>query len=142
MIAVQKIDTDNPLYQDERALRNKILLRPIGVPDHAWEMHDENSWHFVALDDHKVVGCVVLVPVEAHKAQLIQMAVDGSCQGKGVGKKLVHALVEFAISEHIQEILCHARENVVDFYAKLGFEVYDDPFVEVGIVHRHMKMTV
>jgi hypothetical protein len=29
--------TDNPLYQLETDLRNRILLQPIRVPDHAWE---------------------------------------------------------------------------------------------------------
>jgi hypothetical protein len=46
-----------------RELRNKILLRPIGIPDHAWEMHDKKSWHFVAVENDVVIGCVVLVPL-------------------------------------------------------------------------------
>jgi hypothetical protein len=46
MMTIQQIETDNPLYQLETDLRNRILLRPIGVPDHAWEMHDHKAWHF------------------------------------------------------------------------------------------------
>lgn len=139
MIAIQSITTDNPLYEQERALRNTILLRPLGIPDHAWEMHDEKSWHFVALANHHVVGCVVLVPLSPYKAQFIQMAVDTSYQGKGIGKKLLRALVDFSVAKGIQELLCHAREAVVPFYTKLGFQVYGDPFTEVGIVHRYMR---
>jgi hypothetical protein len=45
MMTIQQIETDNPLYQLETDLRNRILLRPIGVPDHAWEMHDHKAWH-------------------------------------------------------------------------------------------------
>lgn len=141
MISIQEINTSDALYQSERELRNKVLLRPIGVPDHAWEMNDERSWHFVALEDGNVVGCVVLFPIDIknNRAQLMQMAVDFNLQGKGVGKLLVNELVNFCKSKGITQIICHSRSTVVDFYFNLGFEIYDEPFVEVGIQHYHMR---
>ena len=143
-IVIQRISIDNPLYQLERELRNRVLLRPIGVPDYGWEMHDRKSWHFVALDGENVVGCVVLVPLDNtdRKTQLIQMAVTRSFQGKGIGTGLISELIKFAKSQGIKEIICHARENAVPFYLKLQFEVYGEPFQEVGILHRHMKRNV
>jgi len=62
MISIQLINTTNSLYLLEQDLRNRILLRPIGVPDHAWEMHDKKAWHFVAVENDVVIGCVVLNP--------------------------------------------------------------------------------
>lgn len=144
MISIRLIDTNNNLYQLERELRNKILLRPIGIPDHAWEMHDEKSWHFVAVEKDIVIGCVVLVPLyhEQTKTQLMQMAVETNQQGKGIGKLLVNELLSFCKSKGIKEVLCHSRENAVPFYLNLGFHVYDEPFVEVGIQHSHMRITI
>lgn len=144
MISIQLIDTKNDLYQLERELRNKILLRPIGIPDHAWEMHDEKSWHFVAIENDNVIGCVVLVPLnqEQTKTQLMQMAVETNQQGKGIGKLLVNELLAFSKSKRIKEVVCHSRDNAVPFYLSLGFEIYDDPFVEVGIHHYHMKINI
>lgn len=125
----------------EQELRNKILLRPIGIPDHAWEMHDQKSWHFVAVEDGKVIGCVVLVPLDDAKTknQLMQMAVETGQQGKGIGKQLVKELLAFSQSMGIREIVCHARDNAVPFYKSLGFEVFGAPFEEVGILHCHMR---
>lgn len=142
MITIHSINTDNTLYIQEQELRNKILLRPIGISDHAWEMHDKKAWHFVALDKDLLIGCVVLVPLnlEKDKAQLMQMAVETKQQGKGIGKLLVHELIAFAKAKKIKEIVCHARDNAVAFYLGLGFEIYDDPFIEVGIQHYHMKI--
>jgi hypothetical protein len=37
MISIQLIDTKNAPVPNGRELRNKILLRPIGIPDHAWK---------------------------------------------------------------------------------------------------------
>ena len=51
---IRRIDMENPLYQKERELRNKVLLRPIGISDFGWEMNDSVSWHFVALDKSNV----------------------------------------------------------------------------------------
>jgi N-acetylglutamate synthase-like GNAT family acetyltransferase len=97
MMTIQQIETDNPLYQLETDLRNRIFL-PIGVPDHAWEMHDHKAWHFVAIEENTVIGCVVLNPLnpEKTKTQLMQMAVETNQQRKGIGKLLVEELLSFA----------------------------------------------
>lgn len=144
MISIHLIDTKDPFYPLEQELRNKILLRPIGIPDHAWEIHDEKSWHFVAVEDNNLIGCVVLVPLhpEQTKTQLMQMAVETNRQGKGIGKLLVQELLAFSKSNGIKEVTCHARDNAVPFYLGLGFEIYDDPFVEVGIPHYHMRIII
>lgn len=142
MTRIQLIDTKDPLYQAERTLRNCVLLRPIGLPDHAWEMNDERAWHFVATDSGKVIGCVLLVPLGNHKAQLIQMAVAEKLQGKGIGKLLVGELLRFGKTQDIREVICHARQNAIPFYARLGFELYGEPFNEVGIPHRNMRVLI
>ncbi len=134
----------DPLYQEERALRNVVLLRPIGLPDHAWEMNDSNSWHFIALDGNKLVGCVVLFPSASKKssAQLMQMAIANNYQGKGIGKQMVLKLLQFAKEQGLKEITCHSRKNVNGFYEKLGFTVYGNDFEEVGIPHSHMRLVL
>jgi len=141
---IRRIDMENPLYQKERELRNKVLLRPIGIPDFGWEMKDPISWHFVAMDKSVLIGCVLLVPMDAEisKGQLIQMAVNTDWQGKGIGKLLVRSLIDFAVSKGIKEIEIHSRAEVTSFYEQLGFKVFGDEFEEVGIKHRllHLKI--
>ena len=143
-ITIKRITLDNPLYQAERELRNQILLRPIGIPDYSWEMYDRQSWHFVALHGDRLMGCVVLVPLDEinQKAQLIQMAVDESMQGRGIGTLLVQELLKFAKAQGLTEVTCHARQEAVAFYRKFQFEVYDKPFEEVGLMHRHLKIEI
>lgn len=142
MLKIKRISMSDPLYQQERDLRNRILLRPIGIPDFGWEKNDEKSWHFVAVENHKVRGCVVLVPLDdkPDKAQLIQMAVETNWQGKGLGKELVSALRKFAQEIDISEIRIHSRSNITAFYEQMGFEITGEEFEEVGIKHRHMRM--
>jgi predicted GNAT family N-acyltransferase len=144
MIEVKNITTSDLLYKPERELRNKVLLRPLGLPDSSWEMYDEKAWHFVAVENKNVVGCAVLVPLEneGSKARLIQMAVDTTMQEKGVGKLLISAILRFAKRQELTEVVCHSRAYANKFYAKFGFEIYGEPFEEVGIPHNHMKIKI
>ncbi|NQT24690.1 GNAT family N-acetyltransferase [candidate division KSB1 bacterium] len=144
MISYTNIKTDSSEYQAERELRNEILLRPIGLPDFAWEMCDKKADHIVALLDGGVVGCAVLCPTEANQgvAQLMQMAVRKDLQGHGIGTGLVKFLINFARQKNLTEVTCHARQEAVSFYERLGFEIYGTPFEEAGISHRHMRYSL
>lgn len=141
-VQIRRIMMEDPLYQQERDLRNRILLRPIGIPDFGWEHNDPKSWHFVAIVGSQVIGCVVLARLDPNgsKTQLIQMAVEAEFQGRGVGQMLVGHLIDFAADNQVQEVQIHARADVTSFYEQLGFEIVGDPFDEVGIEHRHMLM--
>lgn len=107
-------------------------------------MHDKKSWHFVAIENNAVIGCVVLNPLneKSTQTQLMQMAVETNQQGKGVGTLLVKELLSFCKSNGINEVVCHARDTAVAFYLCLGFEIYDTPFEEVGIPHEHMRIAL
>jgi len=120
MIEINIITTEDSYYELERNLRNRILLRPIGLPDHAWEMNDHKSWHFVAIDNTQLIGCVVLFPnpTKNKSAQLMQMAVESEYQGKGIGRQLVVELLNFAREQGLEEVTCHSRQIVNHFYKK------------------------
>ncbi|MCF3112225.1 GNAT family N-acetyltransferase [Niabella sp. CC-SYL272] len=140
MIGIEQIEMSHPLYKQEQDLRNRILLRPIGLPDHGWEMDDHRAWHFVAVEADNVIGCVILVPLNKGQAQLKQMAVETACQSKGTGRLLIGALLAFARTQQFLEVVCHAQDRAIPFYIKNGFEIYDEPFVEVGVPHHHMRI--
>jgi predicted GNAT family N-acyltransferase len=144
-IDIQQIDMNHILYQQERELRNSVLLRPIGIPDFGWEHNDSHSRHIVALAQGELIGCALLRPHQQgpiNVAQLSQMAVRPTSHGLGVGRLLISKLVELAAELNLNFIYCHARSNVVDFYLKNGFLSYDAPFTEVGILHQRMKLAI
>jgi predicted GNAT family N-acyltransferase len=141
----KEVDMDDPLYQQERKLRNDVLLRPIGIEDFGWEHNDKNSTHIVMVLNELVVGCVLL---RAHDeqgqliAQLSQMAVADDYQRKGIGNELIEYLLEYADSKKIKKVYCHARDEAVEFYRKNGFKSVGEPYVEVGVKHINMEIAV
>ncbi len=133
------IEQSDPRYQQERDLRNRVLLRPIGIPDFGWEARDEESVHFVALEEQQVIGCVLLWPGPDGTGQLLQMAVEASCQGRGVGREMVEVLLTRAGEMGLTKVWCHARAEVIPFYANSGFKEVGPRFQEVNIEHQRME---
>lgn len=135
------ISTSDALYGGELELRYRVLREPLGhtradVPF----PFERESLHLVALGGAtEVVGCVLFHPESPAAGRLFQMAVAPSRQHGGLGTHMVRRLESELVARGFREIHLHAREHVVPFYERLGYEVYGEPFVEVSIPHRLMR---
>lgn len=138
MMRLVLIDPNHPLYAQERALRYEILRKPLGMePGSELFPQEEECLHLVALEEERVLGCVLFRPQDK-TGRLFAMAVSEPMQGKGVGTKLVRELIRLVRERGFHEIFLHARDHALGFYERLGFQVTGDPFLEVGI--RHLRM--
>ncbi len=151
MIVYRKITNSDPLYPQACALRESVLLRPIGM-DIAWFAEhypeiDRRAEHFVAILAHpageRVVGCVLLIPDYPDKGvgKLMQMAVDPQRQGEGIGRRLVIEVETRAFGElGLAEVFCHAQNAAIPFYERLGWATDPNEFIEAGIAHHRMSL--
>lgn len=149
MIEYHRISTSDPFYPQACALREQVLLRPLGK-DMAWFRGaypeiDARAEHFVAVLAHptgdRVIGCVLLIPdyPERGAGKLMQMAVDPQRQGEGIGRRLVIELETRAFGElGLAEVFCHAQNSAIGFYERLGWETDPEEFFEAGIPHHRM----
>jgi predicted GNAT family N-acyltransferase len=151
VISIQRISPDHPLYAQECALREDVLLRPLGLTiDQFREIFpgvESRLEHYIATVEHpsgpRVVGCAALLPDDPHPGagRLMQMAVDLQRQGEGIGRRLVVAIESRAFGElGLQELHCHAQVKASGFYERLGWESASDIFEEAGIPHRRMTI--
>ncbi len=63
--------------------------------------------------------------------------------GKGLGGKMLHEGVRIAADLlKAKKIYLEAQEYAIGYYAKEGFEVVSDPFMEDGIPHVKMERTL
>jgi len=134
------LDRDDPLREEARELRFRVLREPLGFSraDVIVEGEDE-SLHLAAVLDGHVVACVMLTPIAPKRGKLRQMAVQPSHRGRGLGRALVRQLEQALSAAGFDEIELHAREHAVGFYEKLGYAPEGDAFVEVGIRHFRMR---
>ncbi len=131
---------DDPLREQARELRFRVLREPLGFSRAEVTVEGENdSILLAALEEGRVVACVMFTPHTAERGQLRQMAVHPSRQGTGVGRVLVRQLEQAAAAQGFEEIELHARDHAVGFYEKLGYAREGAPFIELGIEHVLMR---
>lgn len=122
-------------------LRYEILRKPLGLNYTKAQLDSEEPYHhIVAICDHKVVGCLVLVPSQEDNnlLKMKQLAVDINYQKQHIGTKLLQFCENFARNRRITTLCCHARETAVPFYKKLNWKVKGEQFEEIGIAHFYM----
>ena len=67
------------------------------------------------------------------------VAVAPERQSQGIGKMMTFEFEAETQRRGLKRVYLHARETAVPFYIKLGYEVFDEDFIEVGIPHKHMQ---
>jgi GNAT superfamily N-acetyltransferase len=127
-------------YEETVALRDDVLRRPLGLrftPEQLGAEHGD--YHVACYDDGRLVGCLILTPLEKGELKMRQVAVAEDWQGKGIGRAMVEFSERFARTHGFNEITMHARESAVPFYEKLDYERVGKRFEEVTIPHWKMR---
>jgi predicted GNAT family N-acyltransferase len=125
-------------YDELHAVRRAVFIEEQRVPEALeWDDADERSYHVLAMDDDGTpIGTGRLLP-DGH---IGRMAVLREWRGQGVGSAILRTLLELARKEGLQAIALNAQTHAVGFYARHGFTVFGDEFMDAGIPHRKMQM--
>lgn len=141
MLKIIDVDFGSSRYDELVELRYKVLLEPLGLKFlDSFRNKEINYLHIGCLEnlDDKLVGGLILAPVNDEQVRLMQVAVSPSCQGKGVGRALVEYAQKRAKEVGFTEIVMHAMLSVVAFYEKLGYKQEGNLFEEQGITFAKM----
>ncbi|MGZ3847372.1 MAG: GNAT family N-acetyltransferase [Flavisolibacter sp.] len=137
---IRQIEFESDDYQHMIALRVSQLLEPIGVPASYIDREAEKKDLLIgAFQENEMIGCCVLTARQNGEVQLRQMAVRNDYRGKGVGATILEFAEALAREKNFTTLMMHARDPVIGFYERCGYEVYDTPFSEVGIGHHKMR---
>ncbi len=105
---------------------------------------DQDAYHVFCWNDNgRVAGCLrVFWKDEAAGVAQIGRVVTLE-HGLGIGGQMLHEGVELAINQfHAKKIYLEAQCYATGYYAKEGFEVVSEPFMEDGIPHVQMERIV
>jgi predicted GNAT family N-acyltransferase len=139
MREIRVVPHDSPEYWQAIELRRRILRHPLGLDFTAEDLAKEvNETHIVAIDEGKVIGCLVMVPQNCSVVKMRQVAVEPSLQGQGIGADMVRASEEWARDARYSQIELNARDTAVKFYRGLQYTIVGEPFEEVTIPHSKM----
>ena len=135
------IDFGSSRYNELVELRYKILLEPLGLKFlDSFRAKEANYLHIGCVEqlDDKLVGGLILAPLDNERIRLMQVAVDTVYRGEGVGRELVKYAEKRAKEAGYSQIVMHAMLSVVGFYEKLGYHAEGDIFDEQGITFLKM----
>jgi predicted GNAT family N-acyltransferase len=96
------------------------------------------DFHLAAFFENKLIGILLLKPINDRLIKMRQVAIHAEFQGKGVGKQLVAFSEELAKAKGYHEIELHARESAIPFYLAMNYQMVGDVFLEVNIPHKKM----
>lgn len=121
-ILTPESDDDFARYYD---LRWRILRAPWGQPRGSErDALDVDSWHRMACLVERVPVAVARLHLNSPaQAQIRYMAVEPDYRRRGIGSALTASLEDIARRLGATEIVLDAREEAVQFYAGLGYEV-------------------
>ncbi|WP_246262406.1 GNAT family N-acetyltransferase [Aromatoleum evansii] len=118
-------------------LRERVFVMEQGVPaELERDANDPHCRHVVATAAAgDVVGTGRLLP-DGH---IGRMAVAAAWRNRGIGGRMLEALVIEAGRLGFREVVLNAQIDAVDFYLRHGFKPEGDVFVEAGIRHQTMR---
>jgi len=156
-VQVHSVESDAG-WDAAREIRTRVFIEEQDCPpDEEWDGHDATSRHVLARiredddedggeeapgeTDGRPVGTArwrVVPHGERLVAKLERFAVLPDDRGQGVGRALVHAVLDDARKAGFAVFLLHAQAHLEDWYAEFGFASTGKTFTEVGIPHVEM----
>ena len=117
-------------------IRFTVFVEEQGVPlDIEMDAMDAHCLHAVAYRESAPVGTARLLP-DGH---IGRMAVLKQWRGRGIGGRMLHALVEQARRRGEREVALSAQVHAVGFYRAHGFVEEGAEYLEAGIRHQAMR---
>ena len=120
-------------------IRRIVFIDEQSVPqDEEWDGMDSECQHFLAQLDGQAVGTARLLP-DGH---IGRVAVLAEARGTGIGVLLMRAAIEAARHAGHSQVVLSSQVHALAFYERLGFVAYGDEFLDAGIPHREMALSL
>lgn len=121
-------------------VRRVVFIDEQQVPEELeWDADDALSLHALALDDGGTAIATGRLLPDGH---IGRMAVLREWRRRGVGGAILSWLIGEARARGDRFVQLNAQTHALDFYAWHGFTVCSEIFIEAGIPHRKMKLTL
>ena len=121
-----------------RKVRHDVFVIEQGIPESVeWDADDSRCVHALAEDRAGApIGCARLL-ADGH---IGRVAVLREWRGRGVGSRLMSALIDEARRRGWEQVAVNAQLRAMPFYERHGFVATGDDFDEAGIAHRAMVL--
>ncbi len=139
-ISIKIIEYKSIDYDRSLDLRHRILRLPLGLSLFEEDLaSDADDVHIAAFANTKILGIMLLKPIDKETVKMRQVAIDDDYKASGIGTKMIAFAEKHCRENNIKKITLNARETAVAFYKKNNYKIVSDVFYEVGIRHFRME---
>jgi len=120
------------------SVRRAVFIEEQNVPGSIeLDGKDSDCFHVLASDKKgRPVGTARM----DGKGKIGRMAVLHDYRRRGIGRKMIQALMDYGRKNAITDFHLSAQITAIGFYNKMGFEPYGEEFIEAAIMHINMKL--
>ena len=125
-----------------RTLRRIVFIEEQGVPE-ADEVDDKDNTaiHLLVTDTGTPVGSARLL-ITGDIGKIGRVCVLKSHRGTGLGAALIHAAVAELRRHGLTTAKLGAQTHAIGFYERLGFTATGPKYMDAGIPHRDMVLSL
>lgn len=125
------------LEKDAKLIREQVFIQEQGIaPEDEWDDLDATVLHFIVYDCERPIATARLLPQHS----VGRVAVLLSYRKQGVGKILMHYIIDYARQQNLPYLKLSAQTYVTAFYEALGFVVQGEEYLDCGIPHIDMTL--
>ena len=121
-------------------IRRKVFIDEQSVPEQLeWDEDDEACSHVLVTDKHNTPIATGRMKPDGH---IGRMAVLKDYRNSGIGSAVLKELLKSAVSRNLNHVYLYAQITAIPFYEKQGFKISSDEFMDAGISHKTMQLTL
>ncbi len=136
---VQRVTWQNA-ETELRILREFVFIKEQNVPPELeWDEKDENAVHVLAHDEKGRGIGTARMTLDGH---IGRMAVLRAWRRRGVGSKMLTALITIARARQLPRVKLDAQTQAIDFYLRHDFAPQGEVFMDANIPHQHMTRSL
>jgi predicted GNAT family N-acyltransferase len=121
-------------------VRRQVFINEQGVPEELEiDDLDPHCLHVKSIKSETgIIGTARLLP----SAYIGRMCVLRESRNHGAGGLMLSFLIDYALHNHYESLMLNAQTDALPFYQRYGFKADSEIFMEAGIKHRHMTLTL
>jgi predicted GNAT family N-acyltransferase len=121
-----------------KLIREQVFILEQQVPlEQEWDGLDATAQHLLASNAQgEAIGCARLL----QSGSIGRMAVIKTWRGYGVGSALLAMAVSLHQQQGVETITLSAQVHALAFYAKAGFLISSQPYLDANIMHVDMQL--
>ena len=124
-------------------IREMVFINEQNVPiELVKDKYDETAKQFLLIYNEKPVATARMLKKNSKTGKIGKVAVLKEYRGKNFGKIIMEKILDHCRNSGITEIMLDAQTHVIPFYNKLGFKQYGEEFMDAGIPHYKMEMSL